>query len=81
MQKNKSMLLWRCRRGMLELDLVLKKFITHNHEKLSDNELNDFLKLMELEDPVLFNLLVTKTAMPDKSLERIVQSIIQSNRN
>ena len=49
----KSRLKWKCRRGLLELDLVLHDFIErHLHEK----DLPAFNDLLELEDNDLWDI-------------------------
>ncbi len=44
---------WKCRRGMLELDLMLLKFIEHDYVSLSDAEKHIFELLLDEPDPVL----------------------------
>ena len=51
-------LLWRCRRGMKELDLLLERFATDRLEKESPRLQSAFERLLELPDPVLVELLL-----------------------
>lgn len=51
---------WRCRRGMLELDIVLQKFIRHCYAKLTQSELEELDALLELPDNELWQLLQLK---------------------
>ena len=46
---------WRCRRGMLELDLVLRAFCDRYLEKLHAYQLNVFRALLERPDPELLD--------------------------
>ena len=48
-----SRLKWKCRRGLLELDLVLHDFI-ENH--LKENDLSALNSLLELEDNDLWEI-------------------------
>ena len=48
-----SRLKWKCRRGLLELDLVLHDFI-ENH--LKENDLSALNSLLELEDNDLWDI-------------------------
>jgi len=45
---------WDCRRGMLELDYVFDYFIKDGLNKLNDNELVEFQKFLDNQDPDLF---------------------------
>jgi antitoxin CptB len=50
-------LAWRCRRGMLELDIVLQRFITLHFNHLTLSELEAFDEMLELPDNDLWNAL------------------------
>ena len=50
-------LLWRCRRGLKELDLLLERFATERWGKESPRLQSAFERLLELPDPVLVELL------------------------
>ncbi|AZG74276.1 succinate dehydrogenase assembly factor 2 [Shewanella livingstonensis] len=45
---------WACRRGMLELDILLQPFIESQYEAMSDDDKTTFIRLLECEDPELF---------------------------
>jgi antitoxin CptB len=46
-------LLWRCRRGMKELDLLLERFARERYASASACQKEAFAALLELPDPVL----------------------------
>lgn len=46
-------LLWRCRRGMKELDLLLERFARERYTRASDSQKRAFAQLLELPDPLL----------------------------
>ncbi len=48
---------WRCRRGMLELDLVLERFLGENYVKLTAQQLLEFDALLDLPDQALWALI------------------------
>lgn len=68
---------WRCRRGMLELDLLLNKFLDCYAEKLSDKQWQNLEHLLEASDPVLYDWLLNETTPLDKDLAEIAQFIKQ----
>lgn len=45
---------WHCRRGMLELDLVLARFLEENYAGLTARQRQEFETLLELEDHELW---------------------------
>jgi antitoxin CptB len=46
-------LLWRCRRGMKELDILLERFARERYESASSDEQRAFSRLLDLPDPDL----------------------------
>ena len=47
---------WRCRRGLLELDLVLEAFLARGYERLDAGERRLFDELLEQPDNDLLDL-------------------------
>jgi antitoxin CptB len=77
--KEKSRLTWHCRRGMLELDLILQAFLEQNIDKLSVKELKVFDTLLECTDPELFSWLMGHTEPKVKEIKELVEIIRTSN--
>lgn len=50
----KARFLWRCRRGMLELDLLLGRFMQEGFDTLDDAKKATFQKILEEPDPDLY---------------------------
>jgi len=50
-------LAWRCRRGLLELDIVLQEFVSKQFESLNMIELQAFDDLLTLPDNDLWDLI------------------------
>jgi len=51
-------LLWRCRRGLKELDLLLERFARERSAGMAPGLQGAFERLLELPDPVLVELLL-----------------------
>lgn len=49
---------YRCRRGLLELDVILQRFSDDKLESLSDTEQETLLQLLETPDPVLLQMVL-----------------------
>ncbi len=72
-----SRLKWSCRRGMLELDVLLGNFLEEGYLKLGDDDKWLFIKLLETPDPDLNGWLMGGEAPPDPDLARIVEIVKQ----
>lgn len=67
---------WRCRRGQLELDLLLGDFLQGRYPALSLSEQGAFERLLELPDTTLQGYLQGQDC-PAKEFEEIVRKIRQ----
>ena len=76
MNELEKKILWQCRRGLWELDAILIPFLQNNFANLSDEEIQLFRKLLAYEDIEIFDILVNKKPFDDKSLENIINQII-----
>ena len=47
---------WKCRRGLLELDLVLERFVDRNAKAMDEGELACLGELLELPDNDLWDI-------------------------
>lgn len=56
----RARLRWRARRGLLENDLLLTRFLDEHEETLTDEEVEAFSILLELPDNDLLNLLLAR---------------------
>ena len=73
--QEKSRLTWHCRRGMLELDLILQSFLEKGLSKLNEKQIKQFNDLLEHIDPQLFAWLMGHEEPEDKELAEIVAFI------
>lgn len=70
-----SQLHWRCRRGMLELDLLLNTFVEMQYSHLSREDTALFLSLLEYPDQVLLDLLLGKMESSDAMVSDLAARI------
>jgi antitoxin CptB len=56
----RARLRWRGRRGLLENDLILTRFLDAHESNLTDEEVDAFSRLMELSDNDLMGLLLAR---------------------
>ncbi|MBC8007936.1 MAG: succinate dehydrogenase assembly factor 2 [Prolixibacteraceae bacterium] len=64
---------WQCRRGLLELDLVLAKFLEHHLENLSPVMLVAFRRLLDYPDNDLWDLVNGKVPPPDAETAQLIK--------
>ena len=80
MSKKKSRLLWRCRRGIKEMDIVLQNFIKDSYDELNNENKSAFSKLLEEQDLDILNWILGKGKPEDTALIEIIKKI-RSSRN
>lgn len=68
-------LYWRCRRGMLELDLLLQPFLEKGFNGLSPREQDVFRELLDLPDAQLFDLFFGSEGSRDGELARVIDAV------
>lgn len=74
---NKARLRWHCRRGMLELDLLLIPFFDAEYDQLPIAQQQAFEQLLTHTDPELLAWLMEKDVVSDPNLQTIVAVIIR----
>lgn len=71
----KAKLIWHCRRGMLELDLILNRFAEKQLDLMTETQVDAFEALLTCIDPELFSWLMGYSTPADKELAEIVEFI------
>ena len=64
---------WRCRRGLLELDLILERFNERHLGSLDADQLERFNELLALYDNDLLALVKGRVAAPDPGYNYVLQ--------
>ena len=57
---------WQCRRGVLEMDLILQRFLAEDFESLNPEELNLFKELLGEVDTVLLAWVMGQEEAPKR---------------
>ena len=73
--EQKARLRWHCRRGMLELDLLLVDFLDVYVDVFTDEQFCAFETLLEASDPSIYSWLIGYETPPDAALRSIVDEI------
>ena len=66
---------WQCRRGMLELDLLLNNFVEKNATALTTEQQQSFERLLSYPDQTLLDLLLGNTVSSDDAISEVVELI------
>jgi antitoxin CptB len=66
---------WKCRRGMLELDLLLRDFLERGYAQLDARQRASFEQLLECPDAVLLAWLMGRVRPSDKDVGQLVDKI------
>jgi antitoxin CptB len=66
---------WQCRRGLLELDLVLERFLEKHGEQLQGERLNSFRTLLTFADNEILDLISARTECREARFAEVVQSM------
>lgn len=67
---------WQCRRGMLELDLLLGRFLEESYAELDEAQQQAFARLLQESDQDLLGWLLGKTEPLDAELKKIIKKIV-----
>jgi len=73
-KEKRAQLTWRCRRGMLELDLLLCRFVERRLDSLSAVQLEAFETLLACDDPDIYAWCMGYSPVQEE-LEEIVELI------
>ncbi|HEY4771413.1 MAG TPA: succinate dehydrogenase assembly factor 2 [Steroidobacteraceae bacterium] len=68
-------LLWRCRRGMKELDVLLERYVQVLKAGAAASERRAFARLLDFADPDLAAYLLGHATPPDPELAELVRRI------
>ena len=63
---------WRCRRGLLELDLTLLRFMDEHYVNLGEAERRQFEMLLDLSDNELWDMIALRKKQENNSLQRVL---------
>ncbi len=74
---NHQQLVWRCRRGVRELDVLLGRFLESSYNELDVEGKEAFERLLEVQDPVIMDWLFGKYDSEDKGVAKIITQLQQ----
>jgi antitoxin CptB len=72
-------IIWKCRRGTKELDMLMAGFYNKYYKSASKSQKDAFIKLLSLEDPVIYDLILNKISSKDIAVNEIADMICNMN--
>jgi antitoxin CptB len=72
---NRKKLEWQCRRGMLELDVILLPFLSQYFEQLDESMQTGFVELLDFPDPDIYTWVMGFGDCEHQHLHSIIRSI------
>ena len=66
---------WRCRRGMLENDLILARFLDARGDRMTDQEVVALDRLLDLGDNELWDLIAGRQEPVDAAVKPLLDAL------
>jgi len=66
---------WACRRGMLELDVILMPYFDNCYQELAEGDRTRFRALLTNPDPDIYNWLMGAEQPEDEDIAKIITNI------
>jgi len=74
-KENIKKLAWRCRRGTKELDVLMQKYLNDYYQTANEELQHAFERMLDMQDPELYDLLVGRQASEDQSINKVIEYI------
>ncbi len=72
-EKELERMRWRCRRGMLELDIVLGRFVEKHYHGLDMGQRAAFDALLDMPDVALWDMITGNRLQQDGSQHKVLE--------
>ncbi|MEM7357817.1 MAG: succinate dehydrogenase assembly factor 2 [Pseudomonadota bacterium] len=69
---NTKQLVWRCRRGVRELDVLFGRFLDTAYPSLTEPEQLAFQRLLDVQDPIIMDWLFDRHHPDDPEIAAII---------
>lgn len=68
-------LVWRCRRGVRELDVLLENYLQSGYQHLDKPHKLAFERLLDVQDPVIMDWLFARSMPEDKEIANLIKEL------
>jgi antitoxin CptB len=66
---------WQCRRGMLELDLILQDFLDKNYLNLVPRDQDLFEHMLTYSDQELYSYLIKRQRIANTAMQALIEHV------
>lgn len=80
MSPTRAQLVWLCRRGTRELDLLLRNYLDHVYDQASPIEQESFTQLLQKHDDELKSLVFGPDCGADRRVSQVIERILDSTQ-
>ena len=80
MKADRAKMLWRCRRGIRELDSVLKPFAEDCYDELSPRDKTRLQALLGYQDTQILDWILGREIPDEEGLQSLIDSIIRYSK-
>ena len=74
MNQEINRILWKCRRGMREIDLLLREFSQNKLNELNKSEIDIFNEILNYDDQRLYDFIFKKEPLNNKMHEKFIET-------
>ena len=78
MNKEINRITWKCRRGMREIDLLLREFSSSTLNKLDKEHINLFDQILNYDDQKLFDYIFKNETLGNKDHENFIDKYLKN---
>jgi len=78
MNKEINRISWKCRRGMREIDLLLREFSSSSLNKLDKEHINLFDQILNYDDQKLFDYIFKNEGLGNKDHENFIDKYLKN---
>jgi antitoxin CptB len=72
---------WKCRRGLRELDLLVRKYSENNLDSLSQEDFEMFNSILDMEDQPLYDFIFKNESLNSPEKENFILNNIKNFTN
>lgn len=75
MEEKVQKLLWRCRRGTKELDILMMAFLENHYRNVEPELKHAFEAMLDMQDPELYALVTGNSKSQDRHINKVIEFI------
>jgi|TARA_X000000368_G_C22947084_1_gene674884 antitoxin CptB len=74
MNQEINRILWKCRRGMREIDLLLREFSQNKLNELNKSDIDIFNEILNYDDQRLYDFIFKKEPLDNRMHEKFIET-------